>query len=294
MPPNPPITIGPFDNVPAVGSSVASDWAQDITTFVTGVQTLDQLTATTRIDTPDLQASTKIVTPLVQAGAVTVSGAISAADAALTHVGATTIDAINLNLNGLAIIAVPGTDPYINFGATTLWTDAVVCGPSTGGPGSAVMNRDGDISSISPVIDVASLRLQRTPPADAVGQHFVLFGVTSLIGSITINGTGNGVLYQTSSDYRLKDDLGPIVNALERLGALRPRHIAWKSNGAEEDTFFAHELDEVVPSAVTGVKDAVDDNGDIIPQQLDPSRVVPLLVASIQELVARVAVLEAG
>lgn len=133
--------------------------------------------------------------------------------------------------------------------------------------------------------------------------HFRTNG--SAIGSITRNGSASGVLYNTTSDYRLKDDHGLITDALERIRALRARRVVWRDDPtqAEVDGFFAHEVAEVVPDAVTGDKDAVaevDDEGaghragEIVPQQLDPSRLIPLLVAAVQELAAELALLTTG
>lgn len=124
------------------------------------------------------------------------------------------------------------------------------------------------------------------------------------IGKITRNASTSAVLYTTSSDYRLKNDRGLITNALERIKVLKPRRITWKEDPdeQEQDAFFAHEVAEVVPEAVTGEKDAVADTTDedagtiegaIIPQGLDPSRLIPLLVAAVQELAAEVAALKA-
>jgi hypothetical protein len=56
---------------------------------------------------------------------------------------------------------------------------------------------------------------------------------------------------------------------------------------------LAHELADIVPAAVTGEKDAVNADGTISPQGVDLSKVVPILVAAIQELTARVQTLEA-
>ena len=51
---------------------------------------------------------------------------------------------------------------------------------------------------------------------------------------------------------------------------------------------MAHEVSDIVPEAVNGVKDAVDENGNIIPQGIDQSKLVPLLVAAVKELKAEV------
>jgi len=137
---------------------------------------------------------------------------------------------------------------------------------------------------------------------DNDGSIFVLFqrSATGLtIGSITQVGT-TGVKYNTTSDYRIKDDLGPVVNAAERLAALLPKHLRGKADGLEFDGFIAHEVQPYVPEAVTGEKDAVlppddefDPGGPDL-QQLDVSRMMPIVVATLQEVLLRVAALETG
>ena len=125
------------------------------------------------------------------------------------------------------------------------------------------------------------------------GSGFVNFNynVTN-IGSISQNGT-TGVLYNIVSDYRLKESIVPLSGGLARVNALKPSVYNWKSDGSTGEGFLAHELAEVVPFAVTGEKDAVDKDGKIKAQGIDMSRVVPILVAAIQELTARVQTLEA-
>jgi len=113
------------------------------------------------------------------------------------------------------------------------------------------------------------------------------------IGSITQVGT-TGVAYNTASDYRLKDEIGPVPDALTRLHELRPIRFAWKDGGAEVDGFLAHEVQEVIPEAVTGTKDAEDDDGNPVYQGIDQSKLVPLLIAAVQELAAQVAALQAA
>ena len=77
------------------------------------------------------------------------------------------------------------------------------------------------------------------------------------VGSISV--TGSATAYNTSSDYRLKEDDVPMTGATERVKALRPINFAWKADGSRVDGFFAHELAEVVPEAATGTKDAMMD-----------------------------------
>ena len=114
-------------------------------------------------------------------------------------------------------------------------------------------------------------------------------GVT--VGSISQDGTNTA--YNNSSDYRLKESVQPLTGGLDRVNALKPSIYKWKTNGKVGEGFLAHELAEVVPFAVTGEKDAVTKDGEIEPQQVDLSKVVPILVAAIKELTARVEALEA-
>jgi hypothetical protein len=127
----------------------------------------------------------------------------------------------------------------------------------------------------------------------ASGTVYAAFGLAGVqIGSITQNGT-TGVLYNIVSDYRLKESVKPISSGLARVNALKPSSYNWKSDGSTGEGFLAHELAEVVPFAVSGEKDAVSEDGKIKPQGIDMSRIVPILVAAIQELTARVQTLEA-
>jgi hypothetical protein len=118
------------------------------------------------------------------------------------------------------------------------------------------------------------------------------------VGSIATNGSSTS--YATSSDYRLKEDWQPVTGASERVLALNPVNFAWKADGSRVDGFLAHEAQAVVPEAVHGEKDAVDEDGNPVYQGIDQSKLVPLLTAALQEalnkiddLEARVAALEA-
>ena len=141
------------------------------------------------------------------------------------------------------------------------------------------------------------------------------------VGTISVSGSATS--YNTSSDYRLKEDDVPMTGATERVKALRPVNFAWKSDGSRVDGFFAHEAQEVVPECATGAKDAMvteeyevtaeveevkDGNGNItteaveavmgtrsVPdmQGIDQSKLVPLLTAALQEAITKIESLEA-
>ena len=115
------------------------------------------------------------------------------------------------------------------------------------------------------------------------------------IGAIDINTGGSSIRYLTTSDRRMKNEHGPIIGAIDRLRQLIPRRYSWK--GDPEDTvmegFFADEVQEVIPSAVSGQPDDTNEDGSIKPQQLEMAQIVPLLVAALQEAMARIEALEA-
>ena len=104
---------------------------------------------------------------------------------------------------------------------------------------------------------------------------------SSDVGNIVFNGTG--VTFTTTSDYRLKENVRPVINALGRVAKLKPCLFNWKENGQEELGFIAHELQEEFPHAVAGEKDAVYENGKIKPQGIDTSFLVATLTAALQE-----------
>jgi len=113
-------------------------------------------------------------------------------------------------------------------------------------------------------------------------------------GSISLNASANSVAYNTSSDYRLKENETAITDGITRIKQLKPYRFNWKSEpkGNKVDGFFAHEVSSIVPEAILGEKDAVDGEGNIKNQKIDQSKLVPLLTAAIIELEARVKTLE--
>jgi len=104
------------------------------------------------------------------------------------------------------------------------------------------------------------------------------------IGVIACSTTNTS--YNTTSDYRLKENVQPMVGALAKVSSLKPCTYKWKSDGSKGEGFIAHELQEVCPDAVTGEKDAVNEDGSIKPQGIDTSFLVATLTAAIQELKA--------
>jgi hypothetical protein len=109
------------------------------------------------------------------------------------------------------------------------------------------------------------------------------------VASIVVN--ASTVSYGTGSDYRLKEDLKDF-NGLEKVSAIKVYDFKFKEEGDRMEGVIAHELQEVVPYAVTGFKDEKNNDGTDKIQNVDYSKIVPILVKSIQELEARIKQLE--
>jgi hypothetical protein len=144
--------------------------------------------------------------------------------------------------------------------------------------------------------------------------HMVFQNGNGAVGSIFTNGSGTS--YNTSSDYRLKENVVPMSGSIDRLKELKPSRFNFIADAdTTVDGFLAHEAQEVVPECVAGTKDAMrDEEYEVTPavmdgetvvteavmgtrsvpdyQGIDQSKLVPLLVASLQEAIARIEVLE--
>ena len=170
-------------------------------------------------------------------------------------------------IGGLANIAgVTTTGGLASTGATTVsWN-------ISGGDGASIKDT-GDTSSVT----------------------FMAFkkasGVT--IGHIDRNTTTDAVLYTTTSDYRIKNVIGPYSGALERIAAVPIYEGTYKGDDTVKPMLLAHEAQPYMPWAVFGEKDAVDDNGPVY-QYADYNGMVPLLFAGIQALIAWKAKAEAA
>lgn len=119
------------------------------------------------------------------------------------------------------------------------------------------------------------------------------------VGAINI--ASSSTSYVTTSDYRLKEDVIPMIGALAKVAQLKPVTYKWKADGSNSQGFIAHELQEIVSECVVGEKDAVNEDGSIKPQGIDTSFLVATLTAAIQEqqalitdLTARITALEAS
>ena len=137
----------------------------------------------------------------------------------------------------------------------------------------------------------------KNPNVGTVFMRFYKYSGTS-VGTITQNGTSS-TSYNTSSDYRLKENIVPMTGSIDRLKELKPSKFNFinqdVSRGATitVDGFIAHEVSDIIPEAITGEKDGLDFEGNPEYQSIDQSKIVPLLTGALQEAISKIESLEA-
>ncbi len=144
--------------------------------------------------------------------------------------------------------------------------------------------------------------------------HNIFYNSNGQVGSITT--AGSNTSYNTSSDYRLKENVAPMSGSIDRLKQLKPSTWAWIQDGSHGEGFLAHEAQEIVPECATGTKDAMrteeyevtpavlGDYGRVVTeavmgtrevpdyQGIDQAKLVPLLTAALQEAITKIEDLE--
>jgi len=161
--------------------------------------------------------------------------------------------------------------------------------------------------------DNYGLALNRT---NSTGNIIKFYRGGTIVGDISV--TSSSTSYNTSSDYRLKENVVDMTGSIDRVKALQPRRFNWITD--EDDTtvdgFLAHEVSDIIPEAISGEKDAtreeeyevtpavLDDDGNVITeavmgtrtvpdyQGIDQSKLVPLLTGALQEAIAKIEALE--
>lgn len=113
-----------------------------------------------------------------------------------------------------------------------------------------------------------------------------------LVGSIT--STTTATAYSTSSDYRLKENAVDMTGSISRVKSLEPKRFNFIADTTNTlvDGFMAHEVQTVVPEAITGTHNEVDADGNPVYQGIDQSKLVPLLTGALQEAIAKIEALE--
>jgi len=219
-----------------------------------------------------------------------------------------TADSITIATSGLGTAATQNTGtsgatiPFCN--GTNTWANAQTfsLGGTFDATTTAVRVSGGTPSSTGRVIvggisagnTTSTVGLETITASTALRYHVVFTNGNGVVGSISTNASATA--YTTSSDYRLKENIEPISNASHRVSLLNPVRFNWISDpgGPVVDGFIAHEVQSVVPEAITGQKDEVNpEDGRPVFQGIDQSKLVPLLAAALKEAIGEIADLKA-
>jgi len=178
-------------------------------------------------------------------------------------------------------------------------TGQVAIGPATAVGNNYILNLKAKAAQ-------STVKLQSINGYDAIDFHNTAGQQCGFIRS-----NASSVAYNTSSDYRLKENVTPISGATAAVKLLKPCNFDWIAGG-NVNGFIAHELADVVPEAVSGTKDAMmDEQYEVtaatdteaavmgtrsVPsmQGIDQSKIIPILTATIQELITRIEALESA
>ena len=114
---------------------------------------------------------------------------------------------------------------------------------------------------------------------------------STTVGGISV--TSSSTSFNTSSDYRLKENVTDVTDGITRVKQLEPKRFNFIADPDKTvDGFLAHEAQAVVPEAVTGTHNEVDDDGNAVMQGIDQSKLVPLLTAALKEAITKIETLE--
>ena len=268
-------------------------------TAVAGTTTLTLPAAT---DTLVGKATTDTLTNKTLTGAVMngTVGATTPSTGAFTTLSATGVTTVQAGTAALPAITTTGdTNTGIFFPAadTIAFSEGGAEAMRIDSSGNAILGFTAQFGSgkfnifYTPGTTTGASFLPTTDASSPTPCNFLNAAGTS-VGSIVTSASATA--YNTSSDYRLKQDIAPMTGALAKVAALKPVTYKWKIDGSDGQGFIAHELQTVVPECVSGEKDAVDADGKPIHQGVDTSFLVAILTAAIQELTARVQALEAA
>jgi len=225
---------------------------------------------------------------------------------------------LKLKSSGNSITASDGTSVVLSESSsvvTVTANNAVIEGSSSGdlvritqtGSGNALVVEDSTNPDSTPFVvdssgnllvgvtsgDGSKLNVKQTAADWAIGinatnsgtQYFQAFRYDGvLIGSI--QGDNSNTSYLTASDYRLKENITNIADGISRVKKLNPSRFNFIADPDKiVDGFIAHEVQDIVPEAITGEKDAVNEDGSIRPQGIDQSKLIPLLTAALQKAI---------
>jgi hypothetical protein len=219
--------------------------------------------------------------------------------------GITGDESLNFSTGGITVAEMyraGGAGAFAVNSATIIYNTLGVAGAMTlsntlGVSGTAVLgtNVSEDQNPLAFPKGAIAVTYPNSNPLMAIGhtgttenQAFIRFVANESTAGFIAKGVGSAVNYVTSSDYRLKENISPLESAIDLVKGLKPVTFNFIGNDKTIQGFLAHEVQELVPQAVTGAKDAVDENGGPVHQGIDASKLVPLLTAAVKELMQKV------
>ena len=221
----------------------------------------------------DSSGTNDIATIQATSGALIVTARDGSADGEIIFKktdGSATDETMRINSSGTLLVGTTDTSPFNNTSTTGTTIAAGELQLASVNGEAAYFNRSGSNGRV--------INIRRAG---------------SFVGGIDVS--TSQVTYNQTSDYRLKENVSYTWDATARLKQLKPARFNYIVDPDNiVDGFLAHEVSEACPSAITGEKDAVDSDGNIDPQCIDHSKLVPLLVKTIQELEARITALESA
>ena len=170
----------------------------------------------------------------------------------------------------------------------------IICGAITAFDSNRAASGTLIVAGSASGVSESLVQLKHSDNTSAASRNYMLIynNANTIIGSITANSTETS--FNETSDYRLKENITAISDGITRLKTLKPYRFNFKADASRTvDGFLAHEV-TAVPEAITGTKNAVDADNKPIYQMIDKSKLVPLLVAAVQELIGKVEALEAA
>ena len=204
-------------------------------------------------------------------------------------------DIVNVNTGGVARLNV-NSNGNVNVGDSSTFTanvakfDVAHAGANTA---PTYVSRFQQITN-NQGTDHACLLLRHAAATGSSTATVIAFQNSggSFLGTIKCSNTATS--FNTTSDYRLKENVIPISDGITRLKKLKPSRFNFIVDESKTlyDGFLAHEVTTAVPEAITGTKDEVNSDNNPEYQGIDQSKLVPLLTAALQEAVAKIEVLE--
>ena len=221
-------------------------------------------------------------------------GSISFANSGQT--GYNTSSQFKYDQNTLTNYTTSTTTPAVYLVSANATSVGGVGGTYTGGIGAVNIQNTSTVNNSVPLV-ISSSHAQGG--AANISRLVTFYGGSSgaagsfRCGDIFTNSSVPDVSLTNASDYRLKENIVPLSSSTSKIKALNPVSYNMIGYSQVAEGFLAHELQEHFPNAVVGEKDAVDSDGNINPQMVDYTKVIPALVGTIKELTARIEALEA-